>query len=86
MRFSAISSRVKSCVSSSTLDGSLVTAVGRGGAIVLGSPEELVRGLLLVELHLNMLPMEEKSDDDELGTTAGLRDSARSLSTAAFTL
>lgn len=83
MRFSAISSRVKSWVSSSTFDGSLLTA-GREGSIVLDNPE-LIRGLLL-EPQRSMLLSEENHEDDELGMIAGLRDSARSLSTAAFTL
>lgn len=70
---------MKSWVSSSTVDGNFVTAAGREGSIVLDRPEVVID---LLEPKPNM---EEKKEDEELGTTAGLRDAARSLSTAAFT-
>lgn len=70
---------MKSWVSSSTLDGSFVTAAGREGSIVLDRPAAVID---LLELKPNI---EEKKDDEELGMTAGLREAARSLSTAALT-
>lgn len=76
MRFSAISSRVKSCVSISTLDGSLEIMVG---AVVEREVERVCD-----ELQRKTLPMDGNQDVEELGMAAGLRDSARSLSTAAL--
>lgn len=72
MRFSAISSRVKSWVSISTLDGSLEMAAGA------------VDTDLCEELHRKTLLNDWKKDVVDVGIAAGLRDSARSLSTAAF--
>jgi hypothetical protein len=46
---------------------------------VLDRPEVVID---LLEPNPNI---EAKKDDEELGTTAGLREAARSLSTAAFT-
>lgn len=77
MRFSAISSRVKSCVSISTVDGSLATAAGRTGVVVGIKPDD--------ELHRKTLPKDWMKDEVELGMEAVLSEFARSLSTAAFT-
>jgi hypothetical protein len=77
MRFSAISSRVKSCVSISTVDGSFVTAAGRIGVVVGIKPG--------AELHRKTLPKDCTKDEVELGMEAILSELARSLSTAAFT-
>lgn len=77
MRFSAISSRVKLCVSSSTFDGSLETVAGREGAVdVIEGPEGLQR---------KTLPRDCQNEEEELGMEAGLREMASWLSTAAFT-
>lgn len=77
MRFSAISSRVKLCVSSSTLEGSLLSVAGRVGAVDdIDEADELQR---------KTLPKDAQKEDDELGMEAGLRVLASWLSTAAFT-
>ena len=77
MRFSAISSRVKSCVSISTVDGSFATAAGRVGVVVGMNPAD--------ELQRKTLPKDCMKDEVELGMEAILSELARSLSTAAFT-
>ena len=56
-----------------------MTATGREGIMVLDIPV-VVRDLL--EPNLNM---EEMNEDEDVGTTAGLSEAARSLSTAALT-
>lgn len=56
-----------------------MTTAGREGSIVLERPEVVMD---LFEPNPNI---DEKKDDEELGTTAGLREAARSLSTAALT-
>ena len=78
MRFSAISSRVKSWVSSSTLDGSLETVVGRVGAVEGNN----VGG---VELQRKTLPNDCQKVDVELGMAPILSEFERSESTAALT-
>lgn len=70
---------MKSCVSSSTFDGSFVIAAGREGSMVPERPE-VVMDLLRPNPNID-----EKKEDEELGTTAGLREAAKSLSTAALT-
>lgn len=82
MRFSAISSRVKSCVSSSTLAGSFGGSVT--GRLVAGSKPGVVVGVE-EEPQRKMLLKDCQSVAEELGTEAILRDSARSRSTAALT-
>jgi hypothetical protein len=81
MRFSAISSRVKSCVSSSTLDGSLDIMVGREDVIGAESAVDVVRAY--VELWRKILPNPRK-EVGELGMEEAFSDSARSLSTTAL--
>lgn len=78
MRFSAISSRVKSCVSISTVDGSLDTAAGRVGAAVDGTNG-------VVEDQRKTLPKEDQIEEVLLGMGAVLRELDRSVSTAALT-
>ena len=78
MRFSAISSRVKSWVSSSTLGGSLVVVEGRGAAA-----DDGINGV--DELHRKTLPKDCQNVEDVFGIEAILSDAASSLSTAAFT-
>lgn len=75
MRFSAISSRVKSWVSSSTLGGSLETVAAAEDVANEGVDEP----------HRKTLPRDCQNEEDELGTDAVLRELASSLSTAAFT-
>ena len=77
MRFSAISSREKSCVSSSTVDGSLETAAGRMGIEGWAKAVD--------ELQRKTLPNDCQKDEVELGIEAVLRELARSVSTAALT-
>ena len=77
MRFSAISSRVKSWVSSSTLDGSLEMAAGRVGAEAMN-----VEG---VELQRKTLPNDCQNVEVELGIVPILRVLESSESTAALT-
>lgn len=108
MRFSAISSRVKLWVSSSTVDGSWESAdvgrssgcvlvalvpfiavpgwtVGPGGTVpVAGRLEAALTVPALLRDRRKTLPKELRSEVLELGTAAGLRLSARSLSTAAL--
>lgn len=77
MRFSAISSRVKSCVSISTVDGSLDITAGRvGGA-------EGAKGVVV--LQRKTLPKDVQIEELVPGIEASLRESARSVSTAALT-
>lgn len=78
MRFSAISSRVKSCVSISTVEGSLDIIAGRAGVEdkVLKPGEVLQR---------KTLPKEPMKDDVELGMEATLSELESSVSTAALT-
>lgn len=78
MRFSAISSRVKSCVSISTVDGSLDIIAGRAGVeeVVLKPGEVLQR---------KTLPKEPMNEDVELGMEATLSELESSVSTAALT-
>lgn len=78
MRFSAICSRLKSCVSISTVEGSLVTAAGRMGVVVDGA-----KGV--VEDQRNTLPKEVQIEEVLLGMEASLRELERSVSTAALT-
>lgn len=78
MRFSAISSRVKSWVSSSTLDGSLETAAGRVGAV----EGNKFGG---VELQRKTLPKDCQKVEVELGMEPILSELERSESTAALT-
>jgi hypothetical protein len=73
MRFSAISSRVKSCVSISTFEGSFEAARRDGRS---GVWEVLQRKGLLRDFQSEALV---------LGIDAGFRVAARSLSTAALT-
>lgn len=75
MRFSAISSRVKSWVSSSTLGGSLVRVAGPAGDERDGVAGPQRKTLL----------RDCQNEEDALGMAAGLSDLASSLSTAAFT-
>lgn len=81
MRFSAISSRVKLCVSSSTFEGSLVAA-GRVGFVVLDDVDGMnpVEG----ELQRNTLPSDCQKEDVEAGMEAVLRVAESSVSTAAL--
>lgn len=72
MRFSAISSRVKSCVSISTLEGSLVRVAGRIGA---GTVDVLQR---------KTLPKDSQKEDEVPGIEATFKELARSTSTAAL--
>ena len=78
MRFSAISSRVKSWVSNSTLDGSLEMTAGRTGVEL--AAEENADGVP----QRNTL-LKDFQNDSELGIGADLIEFARSLSTAALT-
>lgn len=79
MRFSAISSCVKSWVSNSTFVGSLLRVAGRVGTVVVeGSRAGGV-------LQRNTLPTDCQKDAAEVGMEAGRRDLARPLSTAALT-
>lgn len=78
MRFSAISSRVKSWVSSSTFEGSLATAAGREGWVV----EDMKDG---DELQRKTLPKDCQKEAEGLGMEAGFKELARSVSTAALT-
>lgn len=78
MRFSAISSRVKSCVSSSTLDGSLEIAAGRVGTVEASNVDG-------VELQRKTLPKDCQKEDVELGMVPILSVFESSESTAALT-
>lgn len=78
MRFSAISSRVKSCVSSSTFEGSLATAAGREAVAV----EDAKEG---AELQRKTLPKDCQNEAEEPGMEAVFKELARSVSTAALT-
>lgn len=78
MRFSAISSRVKSWISSSTLDGSLETAAGRVGAVEDNDVDGVV-------LQRKTLPMDCQKVEVELGIEPILRELERSESTVALT-
>lgn len=79
MRRSAISSRVKSCVSSSTLAGSLFTVAGRWA---VAAPAAARAG---VELHRKTLEKDFQKEAEAPGIAATLRELARSLSTVALT-
>lgn len=79
MRFSAISSRVKSWVSSSTFDGSLETAAGRVGVVEGNNVDG-------VELQRKTLPKDCQKVELELGIEPILRELERSESTVALTL
>lgn len=78
MRFSAISSWVKSCVSISTVEGSLDTAAGREGV-----DEEGVK--IGEELQRKTLPKDDQRVELEFGMEAILKELERSVSTAALT-
>ena len=80
MRFSAISSRVKSCVSSSTLEGSLVTAAGLVGAALAEDTRVGDDGFQRKTLLKDCQKVAEA-----LGMEAILRELARSLSTVGLT-
>ena len=80
MRFSAISSRVKSCVSSSTLEGSLVTAAGLVGAALAEDTRVGDDGPQRKTLLKDCQKVAEA-----LGMEATLRELARSLSTVGLT-
>lgn len=77
MRFSAISSRVKSCVSISTFEGSLEIAAGRTGA------EEGLK--VCAELQRKTLPKDPQKEEVEPGIEAVLSELESSVSTAALT-
>ena len=77
MRRSAISSRVKSCVSSSTLAGSLFTVAGRWD---VAAPARVG-----VELHRKTLEKDFQKEAEAPGIAVTLRELARSLSTVALT-
>ena len=76
MRCSAMSSRVKSCVSISTVVGILRRAPGRAGFDEL----EVWKGEE-GELHRKTLPKDSQKEAEALGMVAGRRVCARSLST-----
>lgn len=78
MRFSAISSRVKSWVSSSTLDGSLDTAAGRAGAVEGNNVDGF-------EFQRKTLPNDCQKLAVELGIVPILRELERPESTVALT-
>ena len=78
MRFSAISSRVKLCVSSSTFEGSLDTAAGR-----VEWEWEIV--VIDDEFQRKTLPRDCQKVEEVLGIEAGLRVLASWVSTAALT-
>lgn len=73
---------MKSCISSSTLDGSFVPGAGRDGSVGFGRPDD-ASSLFLDPPRPSS---DEKKEKVELGIVPVLRDAARSLSTAAFTL
>lgn len=84
MRFSAICSRVKLCVSSSTVEGNFVTAVGRASAVPSPAAAAVELVVVVEDDHRNTLPSDCQKDEFEAGMDAVLSELERSVSTAAL--